>query len=301
MDRPPNTRCTKWHLYRDALASGSRLSGADTRVRFVHDAIRSGVVSLLEEYAAFNPHATFHYTDGGEPLTWKATEVTWQKWRPSDRTSPHWYPVDRFRSLIAAYLKDEQSTEKPKTLRAFVAEFCGLRRSDQQKLVIDAIGMSGASLRDLVDGDDISMPLVQALLTAMQREAKPVKPSSPRDHWRSVDPSQPTQLCPRPGECEISKGGGGNGWTPLCAWRWPVGGMPKHRGRRVMTGINWTPTLSSPFPALQSLWEARVDRDDDVVVWVHLALPRPDFTDRGKTRLPLPWEIDDALHVPCGS
>ena len=134
-------------------------------------------ISMLEEYATFNPHATLHYRYAGEPMTWYASEPSWQKWRPCDRTSPHWYTPERLRSLIAAYLTHEQSTEKPKTLRAFVAEFCGLRRSDQQKLVIDATGLSGAYLRDLVNGHDIAMPLVEALLTAMQREAKPVKPS----------------------------------------------------------------------------------------------------------------------------
>ena len=256
------------------------------------------VVSLLEEYAAFNPHATFHYTYEREPLTWEATDTTWQKWRPCDRTSPHWYTADRLRSLIAAYLTDDESTGKTKTLRAFVAEFCGLRRSDQQKLVIDAMGMSGACLRDLVEGHDLAMPLVEALLTAMQREAKPVKPSalgiigetSVRQRLLRSFPLAPESV-------KYKRVAGEVDGCPFvlevaCGWN----AETEDRGRRVMVGINWTPALSSPFSTLLSiLGEARVDRGDDVVIWVHLATPRPDFTDRGKSQLSLPLEIKESL------
>jgi hypothetical protein len=45
------------------------------------------------------------------------------------------------------------------------------------------------------------------------------------------------------------------------------------------------------------LGENRVDRFDPVTVIVHLASPRLDFTDRGKSVLALPSEIRAALHT----
>ena len=55
-----------------------------------------------------------------------------------------------------------------------------------------------------------------------------------------------------------------------------------------MTGLNWSPTLKVPVQELQSLLqEMRFDAQDPVTVFAHLARPRFEFTDRGKTRLAL--------------
>ena len=63
-------------------------------------------------------------------------------------------------------------------------------------------------------------------------------------------------------------------------------------GRRILAGINWTPSILFPFPELATwLGEQRIDADDPVMVLAHVAMPRPDFTDRGKSRLTLPAEV----------
>ena len=51
-----------------------------------------------------------------------------------------------------------------------------------------------------------------------------------------------------------------------------------------------------PFPELaQWLGEQRIDEDDPVVALAHLAMPRPDFTDRGKSRLALPSGVQTEM------
>jgi Protein of unknown function C-terminus (DUF2399) len=67
-------------------------------------------------------------------------------------------------------------------------------------------------------------------------------------------------------------------------------------GQRIIVGVNWTPALKPPFLELPSLLgEARVDSFDPVVVLVHLAMPRVDFTDRGKSAVALPTAVREAL------
>jgi hypothetical protein len=61
------------------------------------------------------------------------------------------------------------------------------------------------------------------------------------------------------------------------------------KGRRVVAGVNWTPSILFPFRELPSwLGEQRVEAEDSVVFLAHLAMPRPDFMDRGKSLMALP-------------
>jgi hypothetical protein len=60
----------------------------------------------------------------------------------------------------------------------------------------------------------------------------------------------------------------------------------KERGRILRTGMNWTPALGDPIPTLSNLiQEMRIDRHDPVSLLIHLARPRFEFVDRGKTRV----------------
>jgi hypothetical protein len=65
---------------------------------------------------------------------------------------------------------------------------------------------------------------------------------------------------------------------------------------QVITGINWSATLTPPFHLLgMHLSAARVEQGSPVVVMVHLAIPRPTFRDRGKQTIALPATIEEAL------
>jgi hypothetical protein len=68
------------------------------------------------------------------------------------------------------------------------------------------------------------------------------------------------------------------------------GYRPKHK-RRLITGVNWSPGLGDPFrqlgPAgtsLSSLLERLYAGPSDPVVFLlHVACPRVEYTDRGKS------------------
>ncbi len=67
-------------------------------------------------------------------------------------------------------------------------------------------------------------------------------------------------------------------------------------GREIVAGVNWSPALECPFDELvYLLGEMRIDENDPVTLIVHLAIPRPDFTDRGKGQISLPTVVAEAL------
>lgn len=234
---------------------------------------------LVEGYAAFNPHATFRLAE----TTFEATDTEWQKWKPNDPTSPHWYNPTTLRDLIAAYVAHESG--QGRTVREFVSEFRGLSGTAKQKQVIS--GLSGVYLRDLVREGDVDMQVVERLLASMRELSRPVKPAAlgvvGQEHFRAwmvryagVN-AESVRYVKKASEDDlpyvIEAGFGMRG---------------DEDARRIVFGLNWSPCLGEPTPILSStLADMRVDTHDPVTVAIHLVRPRFDFTDRGKMRLQL--------------
>jgi hypothetical protein len=230
----------------------------------------------VEDYAAFNPHLSVTYREPEYETAILRTMSTWQKWMPHQPTSAHWYTVERLRALIAAYLTEEKHGGRARTVREFVAEFDGLSGSTKPRRVLEAAGLSRAHLHDLIEHGDVGLEPVTRLLVTMQRESRPVKPESLKYHKvLGVADALPFVL-------ELACGWYTNDFSGC--------------GQRTIVGVNWTPALKPPFIGLQALLgEARVDSFDPVVVLVHLAMPRVDFTDRGKSTVALPVTVHEAL------
>ena len=249
------------------------------------------VAQLLQDYAAFNSHAAFVLEGVAGRAEFQPTVPGCAKWKPSDPTSPHWYTPERLRALIAAYLGEERSGQRGRTVREFVSEFRGLSGSAKQKAVTDAAGLTGAWLRDLVDGDDVAACHVARLLEAMQVESRPVKPDAlgPLGEAHLTD-RMVTSFNAAPDSVRYKKLQGETDGVPYVlevafgVYRAAGGWSPG----TVAVGLNWTPTIRQPLVKLAELLGAnRVDGLDPVAVVVHLACPRLEFTDRGKSALAL--------------
>ena len=70
--------------------------------------------------------------------------------------------------------------------------------------------------------------------------------------------------------------------------------MPGHWGARLLvTGVNWSPGIGNPFKRIGSygdgldaiLAQQRSGPDEPVIVFLHLAHPRVEYTDRGKSAI----------------
>ena len=141
------------------LSAGSQLVAA-----------KAQIVQIVRDFGWLNPHASFRLTwDGERPNNLKATDTGWRKWSPADATPAHWFDVERFSRLIAAYVGHDEDRGRDRTVREFVAEFRGLARSDAQKLVLDAVGASRLSLREFFER---SASAVCKLLAVMKANTK---------------------------------------------------------------------------------------------------------------------------------
>jgi len=255
--------------------------GADACTSFYND-----VSVLVRQYALFNPHATFacRTPDGGATFT--ATDPAWRKWTPGDPTDPHWYDAEALRALIAAYVADEWSGGRARTVREFVSEFRGLSGTAKQKAITDGLGLSGAYLHDLVQNGDIDAGATAGLLAAMCAAARPVAAKAlgiiGEDHFRQW-------LADLGGVAldtmRYKKQAGMAGDLPFML-EVVFCGFEQAGGRQLIVGLNWAPVLKSPIACLPDWLEAvLVEWDDPVFISVHLAYPRLGFTDRGKAAL----------------
>ena len=66
---------------------------------------------------------------------------------------------------------------------------------------------------------------------------------------------------------------------------------PQIDGRRMVTGVNWSPGIVNPFRQLGRcgdsldtvLQQQRCGRDEPIILVLHMACPRVEYTDRGKS------------------
>jgi DNA topoisomerase VI subunit B len=252
---------------------------------------------LVQGFAALNPHAGFRYN--GKAVGLGDTATTWKKWLPAWPPPPHWYDRDRFRGLVAGKLAASRRREnsRPETLRDFIAaHFCGLTGTGVRGDVLCDCGLEGRTLEDLARGDGLDDGKLRKLLAAMQNHARPVRPNKlgllGKGHLSAtlvnLFGAEESTVRYRPAVLEV----GGLPYVLEVAFGYHM----QDRPRTVITGVNWSPTLQPPFASLDGLLEERwVGEDDPCVLIAHLACPRPEFTDTGKTALSLPKEVGQAL------
>jgi len=261
--------------------SSGRLLGDD--LSFYNERWEAG--RLIESYAAFNPHATFKLNS----KVYERTDPSWPKWRPDDPTSPHWYTKETLRDLIAAYVAEERRhNEKTKTVRAFVSEFRGLTSTIRQKKITTEY--SGVYLQDMVKDDDIDPAFVEKLLADMKAESKPPKPAKlgiiGKEHlmqWMIKNGGAAEKSIKYKRTIATDE----DGMPYVIEVAFGVHKKDEKSSRRILrTGMNWTPALGDPIPTLtRVIQEMRIDSHDPVTLLVHLARPRFEFVDRGKTRV----------------
>ena len=259
---------------------------------------KAGIVQIVRDFAWLNPHATITLRwDGKSLFAAKATDPTWRKWRPSDPAPAAWYDDESFARLIAACVADDQDHGRDRMVREFVAEFRGCTRSDIQKRLLDAVDAARMPLRELFKHP----ARVAKLLAAMQAETKPVPARDlgllGRDHFESrfADIGAEAETFHYRRElCDIE----GVPYAIETAFAW----CPDNDIREQIVGVNSSPSLINPFRRLGGyggldylLSEQRAGDEQPIVLALHLASPRIAYTDKAKSALVLPNEVDEKL------
>jgi hypothetical protein len=255
---------------------------------------RSRFLQIATDYAWLNPHTTITVNWFGEQTAVAATDTAWSKWKPSEPTSPHWYTTAHLERLIGAYIKHDADNGRERTVRELVAEFRGLSATAKQKRVLDTTCLARAPLSALIRGNGFVRPKVEDLLAAMKANSAPAKPvmlgTIGKEHFRQRLAAAGCEMesfeYRRVMEIEDDIP-----WIIETAFAW----CPKAKQRRLITGVNWSPGIINPFRELGGfgtsldtiLTRARCDTDDPVILVLHIACPRVEYTDRGKSALVL--------------
>jgi hypothetical protein len=237
------------------------------------DSLHEAVAALIDDYRAFNPHVSFIFN--GERRA--ATTPEWQKWRTDQPTSAHWYRPEDLRGLIAAHI-----TERDMPVRDFTSNFAGLARNRVRADVLTAARVKGTHLSDLVRGGDVDMAAVGRLLGAMQEHSKPVQPKRlgiiGEDHLKRYFESLGAINLKYHRKAFIDN----DGLPVVLEIAFATKPDAAESSRRIF-GLNWSPVFKIPSGEIgEAISRCQVESDDPVILLIHAARPRFEFTDHGK-------------------
>jgi DNA topoisomerase VI subunit B len=260
----------------------------------LHDA-EARFLQIADDYTWLNPHLTLTVEWLGlKNITVAATTPAWSKWRPSDPTSAHWYQQQHLERLIAGYMAHDEDEGRERTVREFVAEFHSLSATAKQKKVLEATGLGRAPLSALRNGDGLDGAAITNLLDAMKVESTPVKPMRlgvvGKDHLQQRFEDVGCEM----ESFDYRRVVGVTDdipWIIETAFGWCPTENDAFATRRLVTGVNWSPGIINPFRQLgrfgdsldSILTQQRVARDEPVILVLHMACPRVEYMDRGKS------------------
>ena len=249
---------------------------------------------MASDFTFLNSHLTLTVDWFGQKTTVRATAPDWQKWKPNLPTSPHWYGIEDFERLLAAYIGHDQDRGADRYVRDVVKEFRGLTGTAKQKAVLDSTGMARAKLSSLANGDGMDHKATTSLLNAMQKNSKEVQPSAlgaiGKDHLRQrfVESGCDEKTFHYKKMTDIDEG------VPIVVETAFGLLQDENRCRRIITGVNWSGAIGNPFrtlgaaygDGLNALLEKQMaGRDEPVMFLLHCACARVRYTDRGKTNV----------------
>src|SRR5262249_20672514 len=261
---------------------------------------------LAESYVWFNPHLTLRGVwHGREFIKVPATDPNWEKWRPRNPTSPHWYDETRLQRYLAAHVARDRDLKRHRTVREFIAEFRGLSGTAVQRKVLEEVGCSHQSLAQFFGIDQVNCKGIASLLAAMRKYSKPVAPKHlgiiGREHFKQ-------RFLAVGGNAETFKYQQRKGLTsegiPYIiefAFGLHQSGLTQDAvvSGKIITGANWSVGINNPFRAFGStgeglentLAEVRANASQPVICALHLASAYIQYADRGKSAIIL---TDDA-------
>ena len=269
----------------------------DAGFRRLHFAQR--LKTLVAGFALFNPHATIRLNWFGTLTEYAATDTTFGKWLPCQPTSPHWYEQRHIERLIGAYITHDKATGRDRLVSEFIAEFDGLSGSLKRSRVLDACSMKRVRLADLVANGRFDSGRIAELLAAMRAQTRPVKAKRlgviGRDHFQRLF----TGMGCIAESFEYRKAAAQDGMPYVIetafAHRDKEGDEYNRSNRLIFTGVNWSSAINNPWRSFGNIGEGLesmlaknfIGGTESILLAVHLAHPRVEYTDRGKSAMVL--------------
>ena len=248
---------------------------------------------MVEGFAVFNPHATFRLNWFGQETTWEATDPASKKWKPNRPTSAHWYELQHLDRLIGACITKDREEDEDRLISDFIKDFDGLSGSQKRSMVLNQCDLKRVPLSAFVVDGRLDSDRIQRLLSAMQEHTRPVKPKAlgliGEEHLKARLLAMGVKEESFRYKKKLSKDG--VPWVLESAFGWC--GNEAANSRRIVTGANWSAAIKSPFRSFGRTGEGletvlhkqRAGAREPIVFVLHLAHPRVEYTDRGKSAL----------------
>ncbi|MBB4369115.1 DNA topoisomerase VI subunit B [Bradyrhizobium sp. cir1] len=263
---------------------------------------------LIEAYAWFNPHLTLRGVwFGSEFINVKATDPDWEKWRPRNPTSPHWYDEARLQRYLAAHVARDRDLGRCRTVREFIAEFRGLSGTAVQRKILAEVGCSHQSLAQFFGVEQVNRVGIAKLLGAMRKYSKPVAPK----HLGVIGIGHLKQRFlaaggnPETFKYQCRKGMTSDGIPYIVEFAFGLhqSGLSRDGvaiSRKFVTGANWSVGINNPFRRFGSTGEGlentlakvRANASQPVICALHLASAYIQYADRGKSSIILTDDVE---------
>ncbi len=257
------------------------------------------IKDLAEAYMWFNPHLTLRGTWSGKQFfDIEATNPQWNKWRPRDPTSAHWYDEARLQRYLAAHVARDRDLGRQRTVREFISEFRGLSGSAVQRKVLEEVGCSHVSLATFFGVEKVNRAGIAKLLAAMRKHTRPVAPK----HLGIIGEEHFKRLFLDAGgneetfEYRLRKGFDQDiPYIVEFAFALDELGLTESgaASRYIVTGANWSAAIGNPFRSFgrtgegleSTLAKVRANDREPIIYILHLAHARIQFADRGKSSI----------------
>jgi DNA topoisomerase VI subunit B len=255
---------------------------------------------LAESYTWFNPHLTLSgFWDNEQFINVKATNPNWEKWRPRNPTSPHWYNEARLQRYLAAHVSRDRDLGRHLTVREFISEFRGLSGTALQRKVLEQVGCSYQSLAQFFGVEKVNRNGISALLASMQKHSKPVAPK----HLGVIGAAHfKERFLATGGNADTFKYqqrmgiDDGIPYIIECAFGLHQSALTQDKkvaSRKFISGANWSVGIENPFRTFGStgqgleneLAEVRANANQPVICAMHLASAHIQYADRGKSSI----------------
>jgi hypothetical protein len=201
---------------------------------------------------------------------------------------------------MAAHVARDRDLGRDRPVREFIAEFRGLSGTAKKRQVLVQVGCSNVSLSKFFGVDKVNSRGIARLLAAMQKHSRPVPPKLlgviGKEHFLqrflAVGGNAKTfkyQL--RTGTNEY-----GIPYLIETAFGLHETGLTRvhqQEQRQFVTGVNWSVGINNPFRAFgrtgeglkSTLYAARANAAQPVIMVVHLACAYVQYADRGKSSI----------------
>ena len=256
--------------------------------------VRRQFFFLIHGYSFLNPHLSITVDWFGETTSIEATDCNWSKWKPNKPTSPHWYEPRHLERLIAAYISHDRNQSTDRTVAEFVKEFDGLSGTKKRKLVLEESGLSRTKLSELATEEGLKTEAITVLLESMKTHTRIVKAPRLGVIGREHLAVRLEGLGCDPEQIEYSKIDRVDDGIPFVlesAFGWMGDNAPDQR--HIFAGANWSPGINNPFRSFgqngegleATLSQQRAGAYEPIVFMLHLAHPRVEYADRGKSAI----------------